>query len=95
MMSSLMSVFTPDAFFGHDTHRPGPISAATAPMRPSNSRRDDTNQITSAGAPASRVDSRTEAGRSTSSSRNPRGAPRSATVVSGAIPSFLTNGVPE
>lgn len=95
MVSSTMSVGTPDDRFGHAIHNP-PAAVSfgrQAAIRATRSARFVTNTTITSQPSASRVPSRTPVGNGPRA--NPVGPPRTTTRCPSLIPSFCGRGVPE
>jgi hypothetical protein len=96
-VSSVMSVGTLLARFGHEIHRPPSTSRMSSSFgtRRSRSARSVWNDTTTSAVPVARVRTLADSGSPSSSSTNPPGAPRRATVAPSPMPSFFASGVPE
>ena len=94
--SSVRSVGTLAAFFGHAIQSPPSTSSTSSSlgMRPSSWARSVWKLTIVSNVPRAAVETCTPSGRS-SSDENPSGAPRMPTRWPALIPSFCASGVPE
>jgi len=92
--SSVRSVATPDAFFGHATQRPsaGASSFATDANRFVRSARDVVNRTTTSSGPFGFARISTPSGSAPSVSAKSAGAPGNAQIAPDLIPSFFSPG---